>query len=120
MAGPGVAALAGTLLAALSAGEVVGQPGGLFRAVAPSGVTVAGPPSSTDSLTLRRRLVSIDFGQLAAPVDGGRRRDRAVRGAAVEPLRRRVVHGPRRALGADLLGADTRCRAGWPALRSAR
>ena len=64
------AALAGMLLAALAAGEAAGQPGGLFQAVAPAGV-VAVPDSqaSSDSLTLRSRLVSIDFGQLTPPVD---------------------------------------------------
>ena len=67
--GPWGVALAGMLLAALAAGESAGQPSGLFRAVAPAGVTVAGPPPSADSLTLRQRLVSIDFGQLAPPPD---------------------------------------------------
>lgn len=60
------AALAGALLAALAAGEAAGQPGGLFRAAAPAALTaVPGSPTPPDSLTLRRRLVSIDFGQLA-------------------------------------------------------
>ncbi len=68
------AALAVALLAALAAGEAAGQspgqPGGLFREVAPAGV-VAGPDLSavSDSITLRRRLVAIDFGQLAPPAD---------------------------------------------------
>ena len=64
------AVLAGVLLATLAAGEAAGQPGGLFRAVAPAAL-VAAPDSQTspDSLTLRRRLVSIDFGQLSPPVD---------------------------------------------------
>ena len=61
-------ALAAALLTALAAGEAAGQPGGLFREVAPAGV-VAGPDLSTvsDSITLRRRLVAIDFGQLSPP-----------------------------------------------------
>ena len=64
------AALAGVLLAALAAGEAAGQPAGLFRAVAPAGVAaVPDSPASSDSLTLRSRLVAIDFGQLSPPVD---------------------------------------------------
>ena len=62
--------LAGTLLALLAASEAAGQPGGLFRAVAPAGVTaVAGPETVSDSITLRRRLVGIDFAQLTPPAD---------------------------------------------------
>ena len=62
------AVFAGALLAALAADQSAGQPGGLFRAVEPAGL-VATPASRTppDSLTLRRRLVSIDFGQIAPP-----------------------------------------------------
>ena len=58
------------LLTALAAAEAAGQPGGLFREVAPAAV-VAGPALSavSDSITLRRRLVAIDFGQLAPPSD---------------------------------------------------
>ena len=64
------AALAGMLLAALVAGEAAGQPGGLFRAVAPAGVAaVPGSQTTSDSLTVRSRLVAIDFGQLTPPVD---------------------------------------------------
>ena len=71
------AALAGVLLTALAAGEAAGQPGGLFREAAPA-AAVAGPDLSavSDSITLRRRLVAIDLGQLtpladaAAPVPG--------------------------------------------------
>ena len=64
------AALAGMLLAVLAAAEAGGQPGGLFRAVSPAGVAaVPGYQASTDSLTLRRRLVSIDFGQLTPLVN---------------------------------------------------
>ena len=65
-----VPVLAGALLAALAAGEAAGQPGGLFLPAEPAGLTAAPdfrvPP---DSLTLRRRLVSIDFGQLAPAAD---------------------------------------------------
>ena len=72
------AILAAALLTALATGEAVGQPGGLFREAAPM-AAVAGPDLSavSDSVTLRRRLVAIDFGQLvpsadtAATVPGG-------------------------------------------------
>ena len=102
------------LLAALVAGEAAGQLGGLFREVAPAGA-VAGPDLSavSDWLTLRRHLVAIDFRQLtpsadtAAAVPGGAAT--APSGADVEPVRRRVVHGPRPERGADLLGRRTRC-----------
>ena len=63
---PGCVALAGMLLATLALGQAR-QPGGLFRAVAPA--QVAADPGSriaSDSPTLRRRLVSIDFDQLSA------------------------------------------------------
>ena len=64
-------AVLGMLLAVLAAGGAAAQPGGLFRAVAPAGVAAArGPQAATDSLTLRRRLVSIDFAQISPPVDG--------------------------------------------------
>ncbi len=67
---PGCAALAGVLLAALAVGEATAQSGGLFHAVAPAGVAAApGSQPSPDSITLRSRLVSIDFGQLAPLVD---------------------------------------------------
>ena len=64
------AVLAGALLAALSGGEAAGQPGGLFREVA-SPAAVAGRDVSavSDSITLRRRLVAIDLGQLTPPAD---------------------------------------------------
>ena len=70
---PGVrvsAALAAALMAGLAAGEAAGQPAGLFREVAPAAL-VAGPDLSavSDSITLRRRLVAIDFGQLSPPSD---------------------------------------------------
>ena len=64
------AVLAGAVLVALSTGEAAGQPGGLFREVAPAGPG-AGPdfPIVSDSITLRRRLVAIDFGQLTPPAN---------------------------------------------------
>ena len=68
-AGRGVV-VAGTLLAGLAAGEAAGQPGGLFREVTPAGA-VAGPDpwAVSDAITLRRRLVAIDFGQLTPRAD---------------------------------------------------
>ena len=64
------AVLSGVLLAALAAGEAAGQPAGLFRAVAPAGVAeVPGLETVSDSITLRRRLVAIDFAQLSPPAD---------------------------------------------------
>ena len=68
LAGRGPTALAVALLATLTAGEVAGQPGGLFRAVAPAGLAaVPGAEPASDSITLRSRLVAIDFGQLTPP-----------------------------------------------------
>ena len=68
--GRGCSVFAGMLLAALAAGEAMGQPAGLFRAVAPAGVAaVQGPETVSDSITLRRRPVGIDFAQLTPPVD---------------------------------------------------
>ena len=64
------AVLLGALLTALAAGEAVGQPAGLFREAAPP-AAVAGPEPS-DSTSLRRRLVAIDFGQLTPPADNVR------------------------------------------------
>ncbi len=58
------------LLGALTAGKATGQTAGLFRPVEPA-TAVAAPGSEipSNSLTLRRRLVAIDFGQLTPPVD---------------------------------------------------
>ena len=60
--------LVGALLTALATAEAEGQPGGLFREAVPA-AAVAGPDLSgvSDSITLRRRLVAIDFGQLTTP-----------------------------------------------------
>ena len=75
---PGSTALAAALLVGLAAAESAGQPAGLFREVAPAAAAIApGLPTAPDSITLRRRLVAIDFGQLtpsadtAAAVPGG-------------------------------------------------
>ena len=53
------------LVVVLAAGRAAGQPGGLFLPAAAS----AAPTSrgASDALTLRSRLASIDFGQLAPP-----------------------------------------------------
>lgn len=62
------AVLAGAVLAVLAAGDAAGQPAGLFRAAEPAGLAaVPDFGAAPDSLTVRRRLVSIDFGQLAPP-----------------------------------------------------
>ena len=70
---PGVrasAAVAVALLAGLAADEAAGQPGVLFREVAPAGAVVGLDLSTApDAITLRRRLVAIDFGQLTPPAD---------------------------------------------------
>ena len=70
LGGSGSTALAAALLTALAVSGAAGQPGGLFREVAPA-AAVAGPDLSavSDSITLRRRLVAIDFGQLTPPAD---------------------------------------------------
>ena len=72
--GYGCSVLAGALLALLAAGGAAGQPPGqprgLFQAVAPAGLAaVPGPETVSDSITLRRRLVAIDFAQLSPAVD---------------------------------------------------
>ena len=63
----------GVLLAAsLPAGEAAGQSAGLFTAVEPATAGVAaarGFQTADDPLAIRRRLVAIDFGQLAPPAD---------------------------------------------------
>ena len=60
-------ALASVLWAALLAVEAAGQPGGLFLEAAPV-PDAAGRlfPEAPDSVALRRRLVTIDFAQLAS------------------------------------------------------
>ena len=60
------AAYTGVLLAVSLAGAAGGQPGGLFAAAgsAPSAAAPAFPNLPDEPLALRRRLVTIDFGQL--------------------------------------------------------
>ena len=66
----GSTALATVLLAALVAGEAAGQPAGLFREVtSPAAAIAPGLPTAPDAITLRRRLVVIDFGQLTPSAD---------------------------------------------------
>ena len=74
------AILAVALLTALATGEAAGQPGGLFREATSAATVVPTPPGVSASITLRRRLVTIDFGQLtpsadtpATVPDGGRK-----------------------------------------------
>ena len=67
-----IAVIAAVLLPVVPA---AGQPGGLFTAVgpAPPASAVRGvSPAPADALTLRRRLVTIDLGQLAPPGDAAR------------------------------------------------
>ena len=65
----GSTVLAAALLAGLAA-ESAGQPAGLFREVAPTAAAIApGFPTAPDSITLRRRLVAVDFGQLTPSAD---------------------------------------------------
>ena len=71
-----LAALAVLLLSGWPAGEAAAQPGGLFTAVSPSDAAVDVAPAAPDTLTLRRRLVTIDLGQLVPATDS------AARGAA--------------------------------------
>ena len=66
----GSTALAAALLAGLAAVESAGQPAGLFREVAPTAAAIApGFPTAPDSITLRRRLVTVDFGHLTPSAD---------------------------------------------------
>ena len=62
------AALAAVLWAALLAVEAAGQPAGLFTPVGtmPDSAALRVSPTPPDPLTLRRRLVTIDFAQLAS------------------------------------------------------
>ena len=64
-----IAALAVLLLTVWLAQEATGQPGGLFSAVSPTGATVDVSRTAPDALTLRRRLVTIDLGQLVPVPD---------------------------------------------------
>ena len=69
-------ALAVLLLSGWPAGEAAAQPAGLFTAASASGAEVGATRSEPDSLTMRRRLVTIDLGQLVPGTDA------AARGAA--------------------------------------
>ncbi|MCY4506955.1 MAG: hypothetical protein OXG35_08350, partial [Acidobacteria bacterium] len=79
----GSTALSAALLVALAAAESAGQPAGLFRQVASAAAAIApGFPTAPDAITLRRRLVAIDFGQLTPPADTAAA---SPRGAAATP-----------------------------------
>ena len=66
----GSTALAAALLVGLAAAESAGQRAGLFREVTSAAAAIApGFPTASDSITLRRRLVAIDFGQLTPSAD---------------------------------------------------
>ena len=69
-------ALAVLLLSGWVAGEAAAQPGGLFMAASPAGAGIGVTPTAPDTLTLRRRLVTIDLEQLVPATDS------AARGAA--------------------------------------
>lgn len=68
-----IAALAVLLLTVWLVQEATGQPGGLFSAVSPTGATVDVSRTAPDALTLRRRLVTIDLGQLVPVPDAASR-----------------------------------------------
>ena len=66
----GSTAVAAALLVGLAAAESAGQPAGLFREVVPAAAAIApGLPTAPDAITLRRRLVAIDYGQLTPSAD---------------------------------------------------
>ena len=71
-----LAALTVLLLSVWPAGAAAAQPGGLFSAASASATEVGATGFEPDQLTLRRRLVTIDLGQLAPVTDA------AARGAA--------------------------------------
>ena len=76
------AALAVLLLLGWPTGAAAGQPGGLFTAVSPAAVTAGASPITPDTLTLRRRLVTIDLGQLEPAADAAIQRGAAGTGIA--------------------------------------
>ena len=64
-----LAAFAVLLLSGWPTGEAARQPGELFTAVSLDALAVGASPIARDTLTLRRRLVTIDLGQLAPAAD---------------------------------------------------
>ena len=76
-------ALAILLLAGWPAGETAAQPGGLFTAASASGAEIEATRIDPDPLTMRRRLVTIDLGQLVPAADAAGRR--AAAGIEVAP-----------------------------------
>ena len=66
----GSTTLAAALLVGLATAESAGQPAGLFREVTSAAAAIApGFPTASDAITLRRRLVAVDFGQLTPSAD---------------------------------------------------
>ena len=72
-----LAALVVLLLSGWLRGEVAAQPGGLFAAASSSDAAINVAPESPDSLTLRRRLVTIDLGHLVPATDSAAGRSAA-------------------------------------------
>ena len=72
-----LAALVVLLLSGWLRGEAAAQPGGLFAAASSSDAAISVAPASLDSLTLRRRLVTIDLGQLVPAKDSAAGRSAA-------------------------------------------
>ncbi len=78
-----LAALAVLLLSGWPAEEAAAQPGGLFTAVAASNADIDVALAAPDTLTMRRRLVTIDLGQLVPATDSAA--GRAAAGIEVAP-----------------------------------
>ena len=108
------AALAAVLLAAALAGEVAGQPAGLFLEAAPGPDAIGRlSPVAPDSLALRSRRVRIDFAQLASPDVAVAARAAGVPAEApltVRPARKRQGCARRRCRSGAVVPAG--CRAG--------
>lgn len=62
-------ALAVLLLSGWTAGEAAAQPDGLFAPASMSGAGTGAASTAPDTLTVRRRLVTIDLGQLVPATD---------------------------------------------------
>ena len=78
-----LAALAVLLLLGWPATEAAAQPGALFTAASRAGASVGIAANEPDGLTMRRRLVTIDLGQLVPAADTAARR--AAAGIEVAP-----------------------------------
>ena len=118
-----IAALAVLLLSGWPTGEAARQPGGLFTAVSLDAVAVGASPIARDTLTLRRRLVTIDLGQLtpAATLGGAAGTDIAPRGVLTLNLFEDAVFtGLVERTAPTFSRVVSRYRAGWRASRWAR